>query len=325
MKALEEEKRKKTVREQGGTPHHAQTPVLARSHYWRLMVVMVAAGMVAWSRRGRRGVVRDVIVFVVVVEFVILAIQWCVVLSVVASRWRGLIVGVVLGVLVLLARLLPLASLHPGLFKQSTLLGRTLALLPILDLVLPNECERGRAEDVLVLAELADPGRLGRVVVVGVLLLRAATLRSQRVQLRGAAAGPARRGWLLVGRGTLLGRRVLAWQSRVLRAIGMRAGLGALVVHRGVWTDGRACARCGGGGIGTGGLGVVALGAVFLTRPAHLVCRVGAAGKSKLRLVCAVLGGFLLQQTHVFVAGLGRRGLRVGDCGRDDASLVWRS
>ena len=294
---------------------------------------MLAAVVAMW--RGWK------VVVVVVVVLVVLCIQRSVVgTAVVSTGWRVLrVLGVVCVVLCLLARLLALSPLHPSLLQQTPLLGHPLPLLPVLPLVLADECLGLVAEDVLELAELADPRVGGRVVEVGVLLLHAALVRGVLVELRRAALRlRRRRGCLLLrGLGSTLGRRggsVGGWR---MGAVHPGARLRALGRHHGrVGAYGRPRAggllrvglgnswRRGRGGICAGRLWV---GTVFLAGPNHLVRRVGAAGEGELRLVGGVLGGLLLQQAHVLVAGggvgVGRGGLGVGNGGRDDAALLW--
>ena len=82
----------------------------------------------------------DGLVVIIVVVLVLRIQRTIVIASVVAARWRVGVLGVVRVVLCLLVGLLALASLHPGLLQQTSLLGQTFALLPVLDLVLPDEC-----------------------------------------------------------------------------------------------------------------------------------------------------------------------------------------
>ena len=112
------------------------------------------------------------------------------------------------------------------------------------------------------------------------------------------------------------------------RAIEGRAGLRALIHSGIVWANRWSCTRAvrgrscpSGGGIRTRRLGVT----VLLAGPDHVLCRVGAAGKGKLGLICARLGGLLMQQAHVFVAGARWGCLGVSDGGRDDTLLIGRS
>jgi hypothetical protein len=294
-------------------------------HLLRGRMRVVLASMVAMRNRSGRE-----IVVIVVVILVVLRIERTVVGTRVVATGRGVLsmLGVVRVVLRLLAGLLALAALHPRLLEQTTLLGEPLALLSVLPLVLADQRHGLVAKDVLELAELADPGILGRVVEVCILLLDAALVGSVLVQLPRAALGlRGRRGLLLLWLGALLRRGVPAGGGGV-RAVHPGARLRALGGHHGrVWADRRAGAgglgvrrcRCVRGGIRARWLWVRAF---LLARPHHLVCRVGAAREGELRLVGGVLGGFLLQQAHVFVA-VGWRGcLRVGNGGRDDAALL---
>jgi len=124
--------------------------------------------------------------FVVIV--VVVLVLWIqrpfIVASVVAARRRVLVVLSVVGiVLCLLARLFALASLHPGLLQQPPLLCQTFALLPVLDLILPDQSHGRMAKYVLVFAEFAYPRLTWRVVEVGVLLLNATLAGSILIQL----------------------------------------------------------------------------------------------------------------------------------------------
>jgi len=196
------------------------------------------------------------------------------------------------------------------------------------------------AEDVLVLAELADPWLARWVVEIGVLLLDTAFSGGILVQLGGTTAWLPWRGCLLLlllllllwwwwgagwptcsaigkGRGRVCTCTIHVWAG--LRALGRH--------HRSVWADGRAGAgrlsvwrrSRSSARVGAWGLGVLA---IFLARPDHLVGRIGAARESELCLVRALLCSFLLQQTHVFVAVGWRGGLGVGNGSRDDAALL---
>jgi hypothetical protein len=234
--------------------------------------------------------------------------------------------GVVRIVLCLLARLLPLASLHPSFLQQTPLLGQSLPLLSVFPLILTDQCLGLVTEDVLEFTELADPGVAWRAVKIGVLLLDATFVCSVFVQLRRTALRLRWRRCLLLWLGTLLRWGVSACR-RGMRAVYPRTRLRALRgYHRCVGTNRwSSTGSLGmwrssvGGRIGARRLGV---GPVLLAWPDHLVSRVGPAGEGELRLVCAVLGGFLLQQAHVLVS-VGRRGcLGVGDGGRDDAALL---
>lgn len=124
--------------------------------------------------------------FVVVV--VVVLVLWIqrpfIVAPIVAARRRVLVVLSVVGiVLCLLARLLALAPLHPGFLQQPPLLCQTLALLPVLDLVLPDQSHGRMAKYVLVLAEFAYPRLTWRVVEIGILLLNATLAGSILIQL----------------------------------------------------------------------------------------------------------------------------------------------
>ena len=91
---------------------------------------MVLASMWASSYR---------FVVIIVVVLVLWIQRTFIVASVIATRRRVLVVlSIICVVLCLLARLLALATLHSGLLQQASLLCQTLALLPVLDLVLPD-------------------------------------------------------------------------------------------------------------------------------------------------------------------------------------------
>ena len=144
-------------------------------------MMMVTTRMIAATRHrgGSRG-----IVIIVVVVVVLLTIQRFVLWSsIVVARGVLLRLSVVGIVLCLLARLLALASLHPGLLQQPPLLCQTFALLPVLDLILPDQSHGRMAKYVLVFAEFAYPRLTWRVVEVGVLLLNATLAGSILVQL----------------------------------------------------------------------------------------------------------------------------------------------
>jgi hypothetical protein len=80
-------------------------------------------------------------------------------MSIVATTQRGLaVLRIRCVVLCLLAGLLALPPLHPGLFKQAPLLGQAFPLLPVFDFILPDQRPWRLTKDILVLAELADPG-----------------------------------------------------------------------------------------------------------------------------------------------------------------------
>lgn len=303
---------------------HARVARRYARHLLRRRVRMVLAAVVAM----RDGSGRQIIVIVVVVLVVCWIERAIVGTPVVATRRRVLgLLGVVRVVLLLLARLFALATLHPGLLEQTALFCQPPALLPILPLVLPDQCFWLVSKDVLEFAELADPRVVRRAMGIGVLLLDAALVRSMLVQLRGTTLRFRGRRGLLLRLGALLGRSVPVGR-RCVGAVHPRARLRALRGHHGrVRADRRAGAgglgvrrlTCIRGRVGTWGLRVLP---ILLPGPDHLVGRVGAAGEGKLRLVGAVLGGFLLQQAHVLVA-VGRRGcLGVGDGGRDDAALL---
>jgi hypothetical protein len=157
-------------------------------------------------------------IVVAVVVVVVILTQGAVITTVVTTGGRVLrVLCIVCVVLSFLARLLPLASLHARLLKQSTLFCKAAPLLSVLHLVLSDQGLRRSSEDVFVFAELADPGLARGVVEVGVLLLRASLASRVRVELRGTASGLA--GWrsLLRGLGTLWRRRGLT--CRLLCAV----------------------------------------------------------------------------------------------------------
>lgn len=83
----------------------------------------------------------------------------------------------------ILGRLLALPTFHLGFLKQPLLLCQSLALLTILDFVLPNEGLRWASKDTLVLTELTDPDVLNAwgMVEICVLLLDFALTRSQGI------------------------------------------------------------------------------------------------------------------------------------------------
>ena len=216
------------------------------------------------------------IIVVAIVVVVVILTQGAVIATVVTSGGRVLSgLCIVCVVLSFLACLLPLASLHACLLKQSTLLCKPAPLLSVLHLVLSDQGLRRSSEDVFVFAELADPGLARGVVEVGVLLLRASFASRVRVELGGTASGLAGWGRLLRGLGTLWRRR--GPTCRLLCAVHTWACLCALSRYsRGIWSNGRASAsglgvgrwRGGRGGIGARRLGVRA---VFLAGPNHLV------------------------------------------------------
>ena len=111
---------------------------------------------------------------VIIVIVLVLWVQRALIIATVipTRRRRILVVLSIIGVvLCLLARLLALASLHPCLLQQTTLLRQTFALLPILDFVLANESHWGMTKNILIFAEFADPRLGGWIVEVGVFLL----------------------------------------------------------------------------------------------------------------------------------------------------------
>lgn len=174
-----------------------------------VMVVMMAARVVATRRRHGGTMVRrrrQVIVFVPVELIVRLAVQGTVIrMPVISAGWRILAVLRVVRILLrLLACLLALASLHARLFQEPSLLGEPLPFLPVLDLVLADQSERRGSKDGLILAELTDPRRIRRIVLVLILLLQASLAVSQLVDLFASTAGFARGGLLLLRRGLLL-------------------------------------------------------------------------------------------------------------------------
>ena len=203
-----------------------------------------------------------------------------------------------------------------------------------------DQRDGGRPENVFVLAEFADPGWRGRrVVEVCVFLLHAPFAGCVGVQFGGAAAGFRGRGagvgvvglgafWMgLAGLGGVVGMMLLLLLGAVHVWARLRAVRG---YHWGVGTNWGASAgrrlRVGRGIGSVGRIGTRRLRiSVLLARPDHLGGRVGAAGEGELRLVGGRLGGFLVQEAHVLVAGGRGRCLRVGNGGRDDAALVGRS
>lgn len=263
-----------------------------------------------------RGVSRAIIILIIIIVL-ILTIQWLIVRTpVIVARWRIRSIRSVVGVVLsFLADLFALSSFHPSFFQQSTLLGQTLAFLTILDLILPNESYWRRAKDVLVLTELANPRRIGWIVEVLVFLFDSTFASSIGVQLRGASAWLSRWLYLLVWR-TTRGRGI----SR-LAAGAVHAGtcLGALIINGGVVrANRRSCAGAARGwgcsrrcGIRAGRLRVD----IFLEGPDHVLRRVGATSEGELGLVRARLGGLLLEQAYVLVAGVRWRCLCVGDGG----------
>jgi hypothetical protein len=228
------------------------------------------------------------------------------------------VIGIVLRLLV---GLLALATLHPGLLQQPSLLRQTPAFLPIFDLVLLNKSQWWSTEDILILAELADPRGIRGVVEVLILLFDPTFASSVSVELRGATAR-------LLGRRCLLVRRPTRGRGPGLaaRTVHARACLRALVVDGGVVrADRRSCAGTAGGWGGSCRCRIRARRlriTVLLARPDHILRRVGAASEGELCPVCTRLSGLPLQQAHVLVAGVRWRRLRVGDGGGDDTLLV---
>jgi hypothetical protein len=282
------------------------------------MVVVVKTARVIATTILHSGVDWIIIILVVIIVL-LLAIQRLILgTPVVLARRRILVIlSVVSVVLRFLVDFFAFTTLHPGLLQQSSLLGQTLAFLPIFDLVLPNESHWWSAENVLVLAKLADPRRIRGIVKVLVLLFDPTFASSVGVELRGATAWLSWRRCLVVWRPTRgRGPRLAA------RTVHARACLRALVVDSGIvradrrsragttaWLWG-SCRRR----IRARGLGIT----ILLARPDHILRRVGAASEGELCLVCTRLSGLPLQQAHVLVAGVRWRRLCVGDGGGDD-------
>lgn len=118
---------------------------------------------------------------------------------------RAAVIALLRSVLRVLGGLLGLATLHLRLFQQTLLLGESLPLFSIFDLVLSDERFGWAPEDAFVFTEFADPNVFQGwwMMNIGVLLSYLALTCSQRVQ-----AG--RRSSFLAAHGSLvsLGRRL---------------------------------------------------------------------------------------------------------------------
>ena len=139
-----------------------------------------------WS--WRRRIVIDRILIFWAYGLVVVPIIVIIVILVAFGRWMVRIVGLVVDivwcrwrvrsivVLAILRALLVLAVLHLGFFKQTTLFGGFLAFGAVFDLIRADEGVGRDAEDVFILAELADPEVIAcrAMVIVSVLLLKLA-------------------------------------------------------------------------------------------------------------------------------------------------------
>lgn len=131
-------------------------------------------------RRGRW--VDGRVLVLIIIIFIVLFLPSLVIdrraIVVVVDRNSGLCVvgrsGLVVEMAVLLViSFLTFPSLHFGLLEQTLALCHAFAFLPILDLVLPDKCQRWSSENGLVFAEFADVDvtSLWWIVVIFVLLL----------------------------------------------------------------------------------------------------------------------------------------------------------
>lgn len=185
---------------------------------------------------------------VIIVIVLVLWVQRALIIATVipTRRRRILVVLSIIGVvLCLLARLLPLASLHPSLFQQTSFFRQTLALFPIFDFILADQSHGRVTKYVFVLAEFAYPWLGGWIVEVGVLLLDATLASSVLVQFGGTTPWFSRRRgllWWWGARWTSCSPIGEGWRGVCTRTIHVGAGLGTLGRHhRGIWADGRAC------------------------------------------------------------------------------------